>query len=172
MCRGDKRLRTDRGDTTRKRRAITRFSLYVGRKAAVCVFETVGVCLRRCVCDGVCVCVSVPVLLSLLSPAMCRLYCLSVTTSSAPPPSSSSITHPLPVALLCYFKWSSASWDMQCLCRACLVTYGGDGSPLKTTIPIVPRGHIKVSDYNTLEGEEDGGGSQRAIWSLNRKASL
>ena len=130
----------------------------------VCVFETV------CVCDGVCVyrCLCY----SLFSRLPCVVSIVSPLQPAAPPPSSSSITHPLPVALLCYFKWSSASWDMPCLCRACLVTYGGDGSPLKTTIPRVPRGHIKVSDYNTLEGEEDGGGSQRAIWSLNRKASL
>lgn len=56
-------------------------------------------------------------------------------------------------ALLCYFKRSGASWVLQCLLRACLVTYGGDGSRQRTTIPRVPLGaHIKVSDYTTLEG--------------------
>ncbi|KAG7233323.1 hypothetical protein INR49_007222 [Caranx melampygus] len=49
---------------------------------------------------------------------------------------------------------SGSDISAKCLSRACLVTYGGDGSPQKTTIPRVPRGHIKVSDYNTLEGME------------------
>ena len=117
-----------------------------------------------------------------LSAAMCRLLLssASVTTSGQqqqraprsppppppppPPPSPpplSSLLPPRSCALLCYFKRSSASWVLQCLSRACLVTYGGDGSPQRLQYPECPGGHIKVSDYNTLEGmkweEEDGG---------------
>lgn len=97
-------------------------------------------------------------------PAAAACTALTASSSSSSSITPSSLLPPPPprsCALLCYFKRSSASWVLQCLSRACLVTYGGDGSPQRLQYPECPGGHIKVSDYNTLEGmkweEEDGG---------------
>lgn len=136
-------------------------------------------------CLGVCICVngtrfrrSVP----LLSAAMCRLllsFPASVTTSGqqqqrasrsppppppppSPPPSSSSSFPPASssLLLLCYFKRSGASWVLQCLSRACLVTYGGGSGPRKTTIPRVPRGPHQSIRLQHIRGDGVGGGGQ------------
>lgn len=72
------------------------------------------------------------------------------------PPAFSLLLRPL-----CYFKWSGASWVLQCLSRACLVTYGGDGSPQKTTIPRVPPGPHQSIRLQHIRGDGVGGGVGR-----------
>lgn len=59
---------------------------------------------------------------------------------------------PLPPPL-CYFKWSSASWALECLSPGVSATYGGTAAA-KTTIPRMPRGVDRVSYYNTHREEE------------------
>lgn len=66
---------------------------------------------------------------------------------------------PSPLFLLCYFKWRGASWVLQCFCRACLVTYGDEGSQRKTTIPRVPLGpHQSIRLHHIREDGVGGRG--------------
>lgn len=93
-------------------------------------------------------------------PAACAA--LTASSSITPLPSFLPPPHPHPpppfCALLCYFKWSGASWVLQCLSRACLVTYGGNGSPQRTTIPRVPRGPHQSIRLQHIRGDGVGGG--------------
>lgn len=106
-----------------------------------------------------------------------RLLLLHRTLPLPPPPSSLplSLSRALPCALLCYFKRSDASWVLQCLSRACLVTYGGGGSSRKTTIPRVPRGPHQSIRLQHIRGDGVGGDGvgrgedlQRPVWCFIR----
>lgn len=98
--------------------------------------------------------------------AACTALAAASPLLPSPPPSSSSsslLHHPLPLSsrpplLLCYFKWRGALWVLQCLSRACLVTYGGDGEQEKTTTPRVLLGPHQSIRLQHIRGDRVGGG--------------
>lgn len=93
----------------------------------------------------------------LRSAAMCRLYCpLLPPLQQEAAACMALVPAPLPPPL-CYFKWSSASWALECLSPGVSATYGGTAAA-KTPIPRMPRGVDRVSYYNTQRGGGGGGG--------------